>query len=329
MDPASVIQCFAVLIKGVGYYDINSLQKMKTILEAKNQIREFSEFLVWYNRMVNAWDPSSNQQVWCYKPQGFWNSVQSELFDNLKVGEMMAGICCPHTLFSVFDDVWVKESVIDLWSDILNKQQDVLEVVCVPCRIGETLNSLSGNRKRNDFFWLIKKLWNVATEYLSDDEYLGLLRIIIHKWIEQHQSTAPQIRVIIIPISYNQVHWVFLRIDLSLKIIFMTDSLKGKTWASMNWNQTAAMVFAYILVGLLSRHDYMKQFFRPRPQGEDVFDMQHESIYHQHNSSDCGVFVCVCMEATCKNMYHSLKLDNNWTYQQARLHVVGKCVADK
>ncbi len=64
-------------------------------------------------------------------------------------------------------------------------------------------------------------------------------------------------------------------------------------------------------------------------QGTDIFHLDHESKYHQPNGYDCGVFVCVCMEALCKGKYNSLRLGTDFILQQARLHVVGKCVSGK
>ncbi len=59
-----------------------------------------------------------------------------------------------------------------------------------------------------------------------------------------------------------------------------------------------------------------------------MIDTKHENHLLQWNGSDCGAFVCICMEALVYNEYHSLRLDDIQTYQQGRLHIVGKCISE-
>ncbi len=177
------------------------------------------------------------------------------------------GICRPYELFSVFDDIWVKGSVIDLWADILNKQQKVLKVLCLSTELGYLLNNLFGNvRKRYDKPWLAKKFTKIAAKWVHSEDKTGILRNAIHKWIEQTPSTAPKINMIIIPFSYQQTHWVFIHIDLEKKIIYLTDSLRGATWDKMNWHEQSALIISYMICLELAQDNYMKQFFNPMPQ---------------------------------------------------------------
>ena len=69
-----------------------------------------------------------------------------------------------------------------------------------------------------------------------------------------------------------------------------------------------------------------KKITKPMDFNLDEWEITYNKKIQQWNSSDCGVFVCCCMEAMVKKKYENLKFTNNSDYQMGRMHLLSRFV---
>ncbi len=171
----------------------------------------------------------------------------------------------------------------------------------------------------NDILNEHKKMAKYIVNHMIGEKRLKIL-------IEKHPKKQFKINKLLFPINLGQKHWIYGRLMLKDKIISINDSWRYNNEQNMKHE---AKIFYYSMGYLIPQYLASKTFVYHK-----LFDLKKNNcimkkrefngVIKQYNGSDCGVYVCLMMEAEIKNLMSYVKLESSEIYQHGRIHILGR-----
>eukprot|EP01084_Bolivina_argentea_P102890 184325_1 len=281
----------------------------------KQRVDKWKELPTPYNQM-NIWGVEED----------YWESVKNTILSKI----LTVGIKYEFSVEDMFhlDGLnWLTDRDVNSFGDYLNDSQEVVEILCVPTWAAEKWYDLLS----------LPSTKSVQYSYVLS-EHNEKAKLVVNSWIKKtvknlnDANKTIKIHTLLFPINEKGankrgVHWVLGKICLTDLNITVQNSWGGSSVQNMNHG---AKIFytsmGYLIPQYLSRNgfQYKNKFDFSNGKAMKKWNFKNDII--QHNGSDCGVYVCVEMEANVKKKIDLIKLENREIYQHARLCILGKLV---
>eukprot|EP01084_Bolivina_argentea_P242701 407075_1 len=324
-DGLPVDQCYVMYIKNMGFYEKQTWRHLTEICDTVGLLRKLKSSYSWVQERVKLWPqltvPYNQSNVWGGKSSDYWKSVENKFLHSILTQDLkyeFAG----ENMFHLNGTNWLTDREINSFGALLNNQQEIVEVLCIETWAAETWKDLSSlPAKNNVHYSYVLGQHKKKAKYIVDTYIKNAIEHIIK------ENKTFKINTILFPINLGRYHWVFGKISLSDLDVIIRNSWPGSTASNLKHEEKLFYKsLAYLIPQYLSSNAFKHKDKFDFTNGNKMKKWTVKNDIIQFNGSDCGVFVCIEMEANVKNQTHLIKLENLEIYQHARLYILGKMV---
>eukprot|EP00483_Globobulimina_turgida_P011806 UN11828 len=203
---------------------------------------------------------------------------------------------------------WFSDRILNSWCDLLNKQQENVSVLCLESWIAAKWSELRllPNKKHKDYDSILEQHRQIA-KYIVDKMISEKIRLLIN----HDPNKQLKIRTLLLVINLGNRHWIYGEVAFNEQKIIVHDSLEHHTKHNM---KNEALLFYKSMGILIPQYLILSKEF----SYSDKFDLTRDKMkmkkgnfdgsVKQYNGSDCGVYVCLRMEAKVNKKAQYIKL---------------------